>query len=59
MTKYIECHDSFHLLPTDYSPVRVVVVDDEEAEAPVLVNPRQLVGGGCVLGLGNNLWSGG
>ena len=32
-----------------------MVVDDEEAEAPVLVDPSQLVGGGRVLGLGDNL----
>ena len=32
-----------------------MVVDDEEAEAPVLVDPGQLVGGGRVLGLGDNL----
>ena len=37
------------------SPVGVVVVDDEEAEAPVLVDPSQLIGGGRVLGLGDNL----
>ena len=34
-----------------------MIVDDEEAEAPVLVDPGQLVGGGRVLGLGDNLWS--
>ena len=32
-----------------------MIVNDEETEAPVLVDPSQLVGGGRVLGLGDNL----
>ena len=32
-----------------------MIVNDEETEAPVLVDPGQLVGGGRVLGLGDNL----
>ena len=51
----LKCHDSFHPQNVGNSPVGVVVVDDEEAEAPVLVYPGQLVGGGRVLGLGDNL----
>ena len=39
-----------------HSPVSVVIVNDEETEAPVLVDPGQLVGGGRVLGLGDNLF---
>ena len=51
----LKCQDSFHPQNLSHSPVGVVVVDDEEAEAPVLVDPGQLVGGGRVLGLGDNL----